>query len=86
MKPINLKFCAPCKIIYRNGRDSLNFEKTGFLSFSTISMKERFKKKIKSMSIGYSNYVIRIKDISVISTFNSLIKGTFNVISRDTLF
>ena len=49
-------------------------------------MKERFKKKIKSMSIGYSNYVIRIKDISVISTFNSLIKGTFNVISRDTLF
>ena len=23
MKPINLKFCAPFNIIYRNGRDSL---------------------------------------------------------------
>ena len=54
-EPINLIFCAPFKIIYRKGRDSLNFEKTGFLSLSTISMKERFKKKIRGLSIGYSD-------------------------------
>ena len=29
MKPINLKFCAPFMIIYRNGRDSL-IKKTVF--------------------------------------------------------
>ena len=54
MKPINLKFCAPVKIIYRNGRGSLN-KKPVFDFFSTISKKERFKKKIKSVSFGYSD-------------------------------
>ena len=56
MKPINLKFCAPFKIIYINGRDSLNLKKKlVFDFFATISMKERFKKKIKSVSLGYSD-------------------------------
>ena len=30
MKPINLKLCASFKIIFRNGRDSLNLKKTVF--------------------------------------------------------
>ena len=30
LKPINFEFCWPFKIIYRNGRDSLNFKKPVF--------------------------------------------------------
>ena len=56
MKPINLKFCAPFKINIqkREGLSKLK-KKPGFGGFSTISKKERFKKKIKSVSIGYSD-------------------------------
>ena len=42
------------KLIYRNERDSLILKKQGF-DFSTIFKKEQFKKKIKSVSIGYSD-------------------------------
>ena len=57
MKPINLNFCVPFKIIYRNGKDSLNKKTVFDLSqikmryerfISTIFKKERFKNKIKS--------------------------------------
>ena len=54
MKPINLKFCEPFKINIQKWEELFNF-KTGFSFFSTISKKERFKKKIKSVSIGYSD-------------------------------
>jgi len=47
MKPINLKFCAPFKITYRNGRDSLN-SKTPDFDFSLLfSRKNGLRRKSK---------------------------------------
>ncbi len=43
---------------------TLFFKKPIFDFFSNLSKKERFKKKIKGVSIGYSDVVIGIKDIS----------------------
>ena len=54
MKPINLKFCAPVKINIQKREELANFKKPVF-DFSSISKKERFKEKIKSVSIGYSD-------------------------------
>ena len=49
--PINLKFCAPFKINIQKREERSNLKNKFF--FSTIFKKERFKKKIKSVSIGY---------------------------------
>ena len=50
---------------YIQKREGLsNKKKPGFWVFSTLSKKKRFKKKIKNVSIGYSDIVIDIKDIS----------------------
>jgi len=53
MKPINLKFCAPFKIIYRNGRDSLNLKKTVF-DFSLLYPRKnglRRKSKVRQLDM-----------------------------------
>ena len=50
MKPINFKFCASFKIIYKNGRDSPN-KKTGF-DFSLLYPKKNgFRRKSKVCSL-----------------------------------
>ena len=49
MKPINLKFCAPFKIIYRN------LEKPVF-DFSLLYPRNNgLRRKSKDVSIGYSD-------------------------------
>ena len=55
MKPINLKFCAPYRIIDRNGRNSLTLKKLVLILLATILKKERVKKNIKNVFIGYSD-------------------------------
>ena len=52
MKPINLKFCAPVKIIYRNGRGSLN--KKPVFDFSLLFPRKnglRRKSKVSLLDI-----------------------------------
>jgi len=51
MKPINLKFCAPLKIIFKNGRDYLN-KKTPVFDFSLLYPRKnglRIKSKLCSL-------------------------------------
>ena len=69
MKPINLKFCAPFKILYRNGRDSLN-KKTIFDFSLLYPRKNGLSRKSKvcplDTQIKYSGF--RISDSKVFST------------------
>ena len=48
MKPINLKFGAPFKIIYRNDRHSLNLKKTVFDLSLLYPRKNSLRRKSKA--------------------------------------
>ena len=61
MKPINLKFYLPFKMNKQKREGSLIL-KNWFLFFSTISKKERFKKKIKSV---YSDTQIKKSELRI---------------------
>ena len=53
MKPINLKFCAPFKINIQKREELSNFKSRFLIFIYYIQESTRFKKKIKSVSIGY---------------------------------
>ena len=58
MKPINLKFCAPFKIIQRNGKDSINLIFDFFLLYPRKNGLRR-KSKVCPLDI---QIIIGIKD------------------------
>ena len=59
MKPINLKFCAPFKIIYRSGEELSNLENPVFDFSLLYPRKNGLKRKSKVCPLD-----TQIKDIS----------------------
>ena len=74
-KPGNLKFCAPYKIIYKNGRDSLN-KKKRFFYFSLLNpRKNGLRRKSKVCPLD-----TQIKYLGLISHSKVFSSGTLRMV------
>ena len=70
MKPINLKFCAPVKIIYRNGRNPLILNNR-FFDFSLLYPRKnglRRKSKVSPMDTRIKYSGLRISHSKAFSS------------------
>ena len=77
MEPINLKFCAPFKIIYTNGRDSLNLKKPVLDFFLIYPRNNGLRRKSKVCPLDYQIKLLGIR-ISHSKVFSSVYATEIN--------